>query len=147
MSFYEFLKIPFHKGLGWYLTLFYMHIWIFVIGVLSGCEIPLLMAMMKERVAEGAALKVLGLDYIGTFLGAISFPFLTYQYWGLIKGAAITSTLNISVAAILVLHSFEKNKKYLWLCVLCLLINLMIIYFDQRLLDLFSYIYVNPTGL
>lgn len=69
------------------------HAWIVFIGVLSGLEIPLMIALKSGRDDEAAS-GVLGVDYLGAFLGTVTFAFLFYPVVGLVPTAFAVATLN-----------------------------------------------------
>lgn len=66
---------------------------IFIIGILTGFEIPLLMDManQKEKKKENI---ILGINYFGAFLGSIMFAFYFYPVSGLVKTAFVVALLN-----------------------------------------------------
>jgi len=68
---------------------------VFVIGLLSGAEIPLLLRLVKEDASRGI---VLGADFFGTFVGALAFPLLLYPTLGLFGTAATLGTINLMIA-------------------------------------------------
>lgn len=66
---------------------------IIVIGILTGFEIPLLIEI-GEKNANIKEETILGVDYIGAFVGAITFSFLFYQVVGLVLTAFFVAFLN-----------------------------------------------------
>jgi spermidine synthase len=77
------------------------HLVIILIGILSGFEIPLLVALSEARKPNTMNI-VLGVDYFGSLLGAILFPLLLLPKLGLFAVSYLTGLLN-AVACILVL--------------------------------------------
>ncbi len=72
------------------------------IGTAIGIEIPLLVAVLKERGSEGSVSllsKVLALDYFGALAASLLFPFLLLPYLGLVRTAFAVAVLNVAVAA------------------------------------------------
>ncbi|MGN7701616.1 polyamine aminopropyltransferase [Cellulosimicrobium sp. 22601] len=72
------------------------------IGTAIGVEIPLLVAVLKERGSEGSVSllsKVLALDYFGALAASLLFPFLLLPYLGLVRTAFAVAVLNVAVAA------------------------------------------------
>ncbi len=70
------------------------------VGILIGIEIPLLIRILKERVAFTDALShVLALDYLGALAGSLLFPFLVLPYLGLSRASVVFGLMNLGVAA------------------------------------------------
>ncbi|MGN6240621.1 MAG: polyamine aminopropyltransferase [Cellulosimicrobium cellulans] len=72
------------------------------IGTAIGVEIPLLVAVLKERGSEGSVSllsKVLALDYFGALAASLLFPFLLLPYLRLVRTAFAVAVLNVAVAA------------------------------------------------
>ena len=79
------------------------HLLIIIIGVLSGFEIPLLIAL-KNLDAEYRDNAIIGINYLGAFLGTMTFAFVLYPYVGLIPTAFIVALLNAAVGMLLMLQ-------------------------------------------
>ena len=79
------------------------HLLIIIIGVLSGFEIPLLIAL-KNLDAEYRDNAIIGINYLGAFLGTMTFAFVLYPYVGLIPTAFIIALLNAAVGMLLILQ-------------------------------------------
>lgn len=81
-----------------------VHLWIFLIGFLSGLEVPALLGVAAEIGTrhERRVAAVLGADFVGTCLGAVLFPLLLYPLLGIIATAALVGLVNL-VSALLVL--------------------------------------------
>lgn len=100
------------QGLGFSLL---AHSLIIVIGILTGIEIPLLMAIRaKER--EGKENRVLGVDYIGAFFGTLAFAFVFYPQFGLTLTGFSVAAVNAFVGLLLLTkHSLiasDMKKKF-----------------------------------
>lgn len=91
-------------------TWFFLHVLIVVIGLLSGAELPILMDLGRQYGGETGSQKVLAIDYLGTFLGALAFPLFIYEKLGLIAGAALVGGLN-ACAALLILIFYPETQK------------------------------------
>ena len=78
---------------------------VFVIGTLSGFELPLL---MKAKQNMNEKFYVLSADYSGMFVSALLFPVLFF-WQGLFKSFIIISFINLLVAYALL----PKNKKHI----------------------------------
>jgi spermidine synthase len=83
---------------------------IVLIGLLTGLEIPLLMAI-RRREAEDAEAAVLGVDYFGAFLGTVLFAFLFYPRLGLVPTAFLIAALNALVGVLLVTQAGKVPRE------------------------------------
>lgn len=98
---------------------FVVHALIFLIGVLTGFEIPLLMKLNIERTAQkklnNGDGRILGIDYLGAFLGSITFAIFCYPLLGLLKTTFFVGLLNSFVGIIFYWkwkgEGTEKEKK------------------------------------
>ncbi|MCB0352210.1 MAG: hypothetical protein KDD64_01760 [Bdellovibrionales bacterium] len=72
---------------------FLAHSLIVVIGVLTGFEIPLLIAIGNSLKPQSEA-RVLGVDYLGAFLGSVLFAFFFYPHVGIFLTAFIVGLIN-----------------------------------------------------
>ena len=75
---------------------------IFVVGLLTGLELPLLVGLGNEisrrrRVTN----RVLGFDYLGALVGGVLFPLLLVPYLELLTIGLLTAGVNLCVAAFL----------------------------------------------
>ncbi len=84
----------------------YNHSFICAIGILSGFELPLLMAMGGQQ-----SNRILVYDYVGTFVGATAFPLLLLPQLGIFTTAHIVGLLNVFCAAILLCHYKEARQQ------------------------------------
>jgi len=91
-SFCEWKQIPFSSGISTSLIWVVAHGLMVSIGFLSGMEVPLLMDL--EKAQGGSTTWVLPLDYLSSFLGAVSFPLVIYLGMGLLSGSAMVGVLN-----------------------------------------------------
>lgn len=74
---------------------------IVVIGTLVGLEIPLLMRILKERLAfEELVSKVLTFDYVGALFGSVLFALLFVPVFGLTRTSLFFGVLNAGVAVV-----------------------------------------------
>jgi spermidine synthase len=74
------------------------------IGLLVGCEIPLLLVLLQRARPQPAGASVadlLAADYLGAVVGGVSFPFLLLPWLGQIQAALAIGALN-AVAGIVV---------------------------------------------
>lgn len=94
------------------------HCLVFIIGFLSGTELPLLMKISEEQKAL-TPLRVLAADYFGTLAAAVFFPLLLLPYLHLFSIIVLATILNLS-SAIVMLFFFTsdfsiKNKVFYFL--------------------------------
>ncbi|MFT3825062.1 MAG: polyamine aminopropyltransferase [Chitinophagaceae bacterium] len=86
-----------------------LYSFVFLTGVLVGLEIPLLMRILKDKVAfKDLVSRVFTFDYIGALLASIIFPLLLIPYLGLIRTSLFFGILNIAVGLLLT-FKFEKE--------------------------------------
>ncbi|MBL6689858.1 MAG: hypothetical protein ISP91_05665 [Pseudomonadales bacterium] len=78
------------------------HLLIIVIGVLTGLEIPLLIEVRAE--VKNAASRILGVDYIGAFVGTVAFALWFYPKLGIFATAIFTASINALVGLLLPLY-------------------------------------------
>jgi spermidine synthase len=74
------------------------------IGLLVGCEIPLLLVLLQRARPQSAGASVadlLAADYLGAVIGGVSFPFLLLPWLGQIEAALAVGALN-AVAGLVV---------------------------------------------
>ena len=83
---------------------------IVLIGILSGYEIPLLIALSEAKKPNTMNI-VLGIDYFGALLGAVMFPLLLLPKLGLFAVSYLTGLLN-AVACILILIFKPPTGKF-----------------------------------
>lgn len=81
---------------------FLTHSLIIGIGLLSGFEVPLLLAMAENR-RPGSTNRVLGVDYLGALLGSVLFPLVFLRTFGLLATGFSIAALNAIACAALAL--------------------------------------------
>jgi spermidine synthase len=70
-----------------------------IIGVLVGLEIPLLLRILKDRLAfKDLVSQVFTFDYIGALLASLLFPLLLVPHLGLVRSSFLFGILNVLVA-------------------------------------------------
>ncbi len=85
-----------------------LYLFVFVTGCLVGLEIPLLMNILKDRIAfKDLVSNVFAFDYIGALLASILFPLVLIPSLGIIKTPLFFGLINISIAIFL---SFYLKK-------------------------------------
>lgn len=87
-----------------------------VIGILVGAEIPLLMRILRDRIAFDALVsRVLSFDYLGALLAAVAFPLWFVPQLGIIRTGFFFGLINTAVAAgTLFLLRSEIRRPSLW---------------------------------
>lgn len=88
------IEISYYSNELQVLIFIFNHLLIVAIGFLSGFELPLLMGIFKKYSNE-SSLRILGLDYIGTLLGAISFPLFILPYLSIFQIGATVAIANL----------------------------------------------------
>ncbi|MEM9921048.1 MAG: polyamine aminopropyltransferase [Bacteroidota bacterium] len=77
----------------------------FLIGVLTGCEIPILIRILKTHYPLKSNLAyVLGLDYIGALVATLIFPFLLLPYAGTFRTSILFGLVNILLGLFIYRH-------------------------------------------
>ena len=93
----------------------FAHSLIILIGLLTGFEIPLLIEV-KNLEKEHSENAVIGVDYLGAFMGTVIFAFIFYPKLGLVQTAFIVASLNALVGVLLYTQhekvSEPKKKEY-----------------------------------
>ena len=84
------------------------HSLIIIIGVLTGLEIPLLVEIQAK--AENSTSRILGVDYIGAFVGTVAFALWFYPQLGIFATAFFTATLNAAVGILLPLYLRDQTS-------------------------------------
>jgi spermidine synthase len=72
------------------------HSLIILIGILSGFEIPLLIGL-KNYEAKDRDNAIIGVNYLGAFLGTMVFAFVLYPYVGIVPTAFMVALFNAVV--------------------------------------------------
>jgi len=84
---------------------------IFVIGLFTGMEVPLLTYVLDHLKVKDTFAKILSLDYIGGLIATLLFPFILLPYIGLFYSSLIFGLINILLGMMLLITTAEKNKK------------------------------------
>ena len=112
----------------------------FLIGLLTGLEVPLLIRFLKEYFPlKSNVAYVLGLDYIGALVATLVFPFLFLPFFGTFKTSILFGIINIVLGTIVYIFFIRKlhlprDAKAELLLVLGSLILMMSMTFSSRLL-------------
>ncbi|MBF0522786.1 MAG: hypothetical protein HQL24_07005 [Candidatus Omnitrophica bacterium] len=100
---------------------FLAHGLIILIGILSGFEVPLLIALMDKDQPNRESL-ILGFNYLGAFLGTIAFAFIFYPRLGLIPSSLLVGTMNALIGILLFKAAGDKLPKGLFILQALLLV-------------------------
>lgn len=85
---------------------------IFTIGILTGFEIPLLIELsVSEKKSDDEDSKVLGIDYLGAFVGSLVFALVFYPKFGLLQTTFFIGFLNCISGIVFYLKWGKKEKK------------------------------------
>ncbi|MBN8643050.1 MAG: polyamine aminopropyltransferase [Flavobacteriales bacterium] len=118
---------------------FILYFLVFVTGCLVGLEIPLLMNILKDKVAfKDLVSNVFTFDYIGALLASILFPLILVPKLGIMGTSLFFGMINISIAIALcfLLKAELKNVKLLKAkAILSFLILLITFIFSENLLS------------
>ena len=87
------------------------HTLILVIGILTGFEIPLLMEVKSLETGQAES-NVLGVDYLGAFLGTVVFAFVFYPRLGLIPTSFFVASLNALVGVCLFTQASKVQHEH-----------------------------------
>jgi spermidine synthase len=85
------------------------HTLIIVIGILSGFEIPLMISL-KNFEAKNRDNAIIGVNYLGAFLGTMVFAFVLYPFVGLVATAFMVALMNAIVGILLVTRAKYVNE-------------------------------------
>ncbi|MCI5065038.1 hypothetical protein MRY87_04870 [bacterium] len=131
-------------GGGGMLFSIFAHGLIVGIGILTGFEIPLLMQIGNELRRDSEAL-VLGVDYLGAFLGTVTFALYFYPEMGIFVTALGTALLNAFIGCSIVRWQNavapEKKRSFFFLIGTQAAIAVVLI------LALFQYELVEQVGM
>lgn len=122
-------KVPMDSTLLWLPSWIFMHFVIVLVGLLSGAELPILMELARQYGGEKGAQKILAIDYVGTFLGALAFPLFIYEKLGLLAGSALVGGLNAVVAVVILIMYGETRKPLrVYMCAFGLIVTALVVW-------------------
>ena len=118
---------------------FSLYLLVFLTGCLVGIELPLLMTLLKDRVAfKDLVSNVLSFDYVGALLASLLFPLVLVPQLGLMRTSLFFGLLNVGVALALcfLLGDAVRNPAGLkFRAVLAFLLLLLAFVFADRILS------------
>jgi len=106
------------------------HAPIVIVGVLSGIEIPILVGLLSADEKDKFS-KILGLDYVGSFLGTVIYSMILYPKLGLVATALWVGFLNFLSTVIYALWKMGKETLLKTLSVLFLIIYSILLFFSD----------------
>ena len=125
------------------ITWFYLHSIVLCIGVLSGFELPLFLKIISKNNSKNDIFTLIGLDYIFTFVGSITFPFLIYSYLGIVQASCAISFLNLCVACFLIKIYKPQLKGYFYFILLLFIINILIFVNSRDVTNYLRYMFIS----
>lgn len=118
------------------------HLYIILIGVLTGFEIPLLITLGNKSRPDSENI-VLGVDYLGAFLGAILFAFYFYPTLGLVASTFVLGLLNALVGIYIGILYPDKRNEVLEASLIVVAALLIVgLFFSHTLTEFFVTIYL-----
>ncbi len=99
-------------GIQTWWTLAFCFLLITTIGVLSGMELPLLLRLDEIHYQGREFMRLLALDYIASFAGALAFPLWIFPSWGLVQAAAFFCLLNVGATLLLIPRTEIRSLKW-----------------------------------
>ncbi len=116
--------------------IYFSYFFIFLIGLLSGFELPCLFDILKDN--HG---KILASDYVGMLSASILFPFFFLPVLG--TAASTLFVANINVTALIWLRPLKMNKAITSVLILTnILLFLVIVHFRSELNSTLSFLYL-----
>jgi spermidine synthase len=110
------------------------HLLIFLIGFISGLELPLLIDIGK-KLSSSKNNHVLAFDYFGTLIGAIIFPLILLPSFSLFGLGFTISFLNILVAVVVSIKMKDVERKWMVVAFLGLIISTFLIVMSSPISD------------
>ena len=131
LAMFQFSTAGFEAGLHSQASIFYLsHVPIVIVGILSGVEIPLLVGLLNPDEKDKFS-KILGLDYIGSFLGTVVYSIVLYPQLGLIATALWVGFLNFLSMGVYTLWKLGKNTLLKWVSLLLLILYAIFLFFSN----------------
>lgn len=84
---------------------------IVIVGLISGIELPLLIRIGNEESGGNVTNRILGTDYLGSLVGAVSFPLLLLPRLEVLGIAFAVATLN-AIAAMLIVTKTARHRGF-----------------------------------
>lgn len=129
-------KVAIGAGIGFYSStiqvpiFIFNHFLIFLVGFISGLELPLLINIGKNLMPSKNNY-VLAFDYLGTLIGAILFPLLLLPNFNLFMIGFLVSLLNVVVSVIVAIRLEKQDRKWIFISIGILLVWLFLLLNNQ----------------
>ncbi len=121
---------------------------VFIIGLLTGMEVPLLTFASNKTDFKNNLSNVLSLDYIGGLIATLLFPFILLPFVGLYYSSILFGIVNILLGLFLNLIYFKNKKGNFLLGFASLSILIILVVFGGKLLNTWDEkIYKHPIVL
>lgn len=115
-----------------------LYLLVFVTGCLVGLEIPLLMNILKDRVAfSDLVSNVFTFDYIGALLASVLFPLVLIPKLGVMKTSLFFGMINVAIAIVLSFVLAKEIKRSFLLkakAIFCFSVLLVVFCFSDQIL-------------
>ncbi len=116
------------------------HLPILIVGVLSGIEIPLLVSLLNPEEKDKFS-RILGLDYLGAFLGTVAYSLLLFPHLGLLATALWTGFFNFLSMSIYTIWKMGKKPLLKIVSVLLFTLYFILLFFSQDIQNYFQKMY------
>jgi spermidine synthase len=118
----------------------------FVIGLLTGMEVPLLTFVNDDKNFEDNLSNVLSVDYLGGLIATIIFPFVLLPFIGLFYSSILFGIINLFLGFFMYFTlNHERSKKTIFFGVFLLIILIVFGIFTSQLLKIWEEkIYKSP---
>lgn len=110
------------------------HLPILVVGILSGIEIPLLVGLLSSEEKDKFS-RILGLDYLGAFLGTVAYALILYPHLGLIAAAIWTGFFNFLSMGVYTVWKMGQRPFLKIASLILLVIYSILLFFSQDIQD------------
>lgn len=116
-----------------------LYLLVLLTGILVGLEIPLLMRILKDKVAfKDLVSQVFTFDYIGALLASVIFPLILVPYLGLIRTSLFFGILN-ALVGLLLCYKFEKEIRRAhhlkWIAMMVIIAQLVAFVFANQIMN------------
>lgn len=117
---------------------FYCFALMFLIGLLTGLEVPLLTFASEKEDYEDNLSNVLSLDYIGGLFATLLFPFFLLPFVGLFYSSLLFGITNIMLGFWVHYHLVKKMNRTVYLGIGLLLVLITLVSFTGKILKIWE---------
>ncbi len=82
------------------------------VGLMSGMELPLVLRLAEVRGVKSLMMRLLAIDYLASFSGAVAFPLLLLPQFGVVRAAGMLALLNLAAVFLLVPPRWRAWQTY-----------------------------------